>query len=694
MWYGEPYFQSETINGTFRHKNCKRFASFGTFVNGMCSACNSIPKIDSFRLKLQRRSDSRGDSNETDTSKTNFTYLPRDQLLLKLRETKGQLECCRSQVFLLSSTLARVKQRAHSLKDKVKEFSRRGDISAIGYNIAKAYKEGKLKEKAGLVDILDSISQNLCKKKKGKRYSATSKDFYEVLLTMGGPRLCDFVSQNLDGPHIHSAMVWRNDNAITYVLGGHKQNIEAIAKLYKNAKEMMSLSTIPVPYIKAEDETAIIPRPEYKSDTDEVWGFCGRKGPDHMCEKSFIVNVGDDDGAYQRLLDAFQNCQVATHARVIMINPLHRKLPRVVLLLQANCNRFTHNEVLHQWLVLDALCESILDPVLGPGIGHASDGDSRRRKLMLNQSIGVVDRYRPIPVDLGFIMSARIEVTAAGKRLLKDLCDQDCIHNDKKILNPLDHPTRILQLGRYSAHMNHLRLVMETFPPCIHGMHADDVARKDRQKWEVVQRLKFLSVQTCLLDITQGNNGVVKDVSVYGTWAFLYVAWHYTEIFFSLHASLRERIKYAAFVAIFFSLWRDWILLSNAFSLKQNFLTRECFQDVLLSCHFVAILISYFRDEHPDLECPLDLTGSDCCERYFSENGSFVQNRHNYTIVDMHTNLGHMNRLQEIKVTNPDIKFSKRKHNNDFIWDKQFPQDQRKRVCDLKDYPSEEVVCA
>ena len=129
--------------------------------------------------------------------------------------------------------------------------------------------------------------------------------------------------------------------------------------------------------------------------------------------------------------------------------------------------------------------------------------------------------------------------------------------------------------------MNHLRLVMTTFPSCTHGMHADDVARKDRQKWEVV-RLKFLSVETCLLDIAQGNKGVTKDVSVYGTWAFFYVAWHYTEIFFSLHASLRERIKYAAFVATFFSLWRNWILLSNAFSLKQTFLTRECFQDVLL----------------------------------------------------------------------------------------------------------------
>ena len=81
---------------------------------------------------------------------------------------------------------------------------------------------------------------------------------------------------------------------------------------------------------------------------------------------------------------------------------------------------------------------------------------------------------------------------------------------------------------------------MATFPPCTHGVHADDIARKDRQKWEVAQRLKFLSVQTCLLDIAKGNKGVTKDVSVYGTWTFLYVTWHYTEIFFSLHASLER----------------------------------------------------------------------------------------------------------------------------------------------------------
>ena len=403
-----------------------------------------------------------------------------------------------------------------------------------------------------------------------------------------------------------------------------------------------------------------------------------------------FVKVGDDDNAFERIQNAFENNQVATHARVIMVNPLHAQIPRAVVLLQASCNRFTHNEVLHQWLVLEDLCQTVLDPVLGPGIGHASDGDSRRRKIMLNHAslVNEGNPYQPVLLEDGFIMSAKIELTPLGKRVLRNLYDQGCIHNDKKIMNPLDHSTRILTLGRYTAHMNHLRLVMRVFPQIVHGLRLDDVNRRDRQKWEIVQRLKFKQVLQCLMDIFEGTGEIVKDVSVLRTWAYLYVAWHYIEIFFSLHASLRERIKYAAFVVLLYCIWRNFIIRTNNLTLKRNFLTRECFQDVLLSCHYAVILISFFRDEYLELECPLHLTGTDCCESYFSENGSFVMNRHNYTFVDMHTNLGYMNRMQEIRVTNNELQFPKRKTNNDFIWDKQFDENQRKRTCDLKNYPS------
>ena len=52
-------------------------------------------------------------------------YLARDQLLLKLREAKEQVEFYKSRVFLLSGKLAHGKERVHSLRDKVKEFAKR-----------------------------------------------------------------------------------------------------------------------------------------------------------------------------------------------------------------------------------------------------------------------------------------------------------------------------------------------------------------------------------------------------------------------------------------------------------------------------------------------------------------------------------------------------------------------------------------
>ena len=48
------------------------------------------------------------------------------------------------------------------------------------------------------------------------------------------------------------------------MLGEHKENILAVSNLYKKAKERLKIEA-DVPYLFAEDETAIIPRPEYIS---------------------------------------------------------------------------------------------------------------------------------------------------------------------------------------------------------------------------------------------------------------------------------------------------------------------------------------------------------------------------------------------------------------------------------------------
>lgn len=134
------------------------------------------------------------------------------------------------------------------------------------------------------------------------------------------------------------------------------------------------------------------------------------------------------------------------------------------------CNRFDHEFVIRQWQTVERLYDKELHDIVGPSIGHSSDGDSRRRKRMLQlgrSNIG--SRYRPVPTELGFVLSCRKVETENGYTI-RDACDQDYIDNHKKLLNPLDHASRVLMLGDYLVHMNHLQLVYEMFPIPDHGL--------------------------------------------------------------------------------------------------------------------------------------------------------------------------------------------------------------------------------
>lgn len=121
-------------------------------------------------------------------------------------------------------------------------------------------------------------------------------------------------------------------------------------------------------------------------------------------------------------------------------------------------------------------------------------------------------------------------------------------------------------------------------------------------------------------------------------------------------------------------------------------MSRETFQDLLLSCHFVVILIADFSLHFPYLECPLNRTGEDGCEVFFSLNGSWVQNHHAYTILDMVRNHSSISRIAEINSTNPKLKLRRSNSKQDNIWDKQYEPGNRAKIYDPKGYPTEEEI--
>lgn len=74
----------------------------------------------------------------------------------------------------------------------------------------------------------------------------------------------------------------------------------------------------------------------------------------------------------------------------------------------------------------------------------------------------------------------------------------------------------------------------------------------------------------------------------------------------------------------------------------------------------------------------LHLSGSDVWEDYFSQNGSFVMNKHTYAFADMINNLRHMNRLLQIQADERGPAINKRHSKQCSIWEK-----------DMHDFPSD-----
>eukprot|EP00918_Siedleckia_nematoides_P076034 GHVU01166345.1.p2 GENE.GHVU01166345.1~~GHVU01166345.1.p2 ORF type:complete len:179 (-),score=22.45 GHVU01166345.1:77-613(-) len=168
--------------GTFRHVKCTRA---GDFTNNMCTNCRSISSLPCFKKRMITRSESC--STETRSSSLNFKNMNHTELVAKLRETRKELNEKDSQLFFWRAQICRLKTRIRTTAEKLKEFSKRGNMKAITSKLQQAAEIGLLDDKKVFMDFLSSISDNLHLKKNGQRYKIAMKQFLEVVLIWGGP---------------------------------------------------------------------------------------------------------------------------------------------------------------------------------------------------------------------------------------------------------------------------------------------------------------------------------------------------------------------------------------------------------------------------------------------------------------------------------------------------------------------------
>lgn len=114
------------------------------------------------------------------------------------------------------------------LSEKLGEHSKRGDVSAIIYNLNVAYDKGLLGGKSKLFKFINEVTKNFTKQK--SRYGKFTKQLYEGLRTIGGPRAARFLAFNLAGPSDDTQRRYRRQNKFDYYPEEPNERVQACCK--------------------------------------------------------------------------------------------------------------------------------------------------------------------------------------------------------------------------------------------------------------------------------------------------------------------------------------------------------------------------------------------------------------------------------------------------------------------------------
>ena len=159
-------------------------------------------------------------------------------------------------------------------------------------------------------------------------------------------------------------------------------------------------------------------------------------------------------------------------------------------------------------------------------------------------------------------------------------------------------------------------------------------------------------------------DGLPEDVQ--GTLIYVRICHKYAAVFLK-HQTVEAIVSSCSEIVNFLRLWRIFIKDNRRQNLQTSFISRQTYEDIVLSCHFTVLLLRWFRDKSPSIPIELGITGTDVCESFFSENGSFVMNRHTYTFNDMLHNITKMNVLNSI-VTRGHVVARKAHMKQEVIW--------------------------
>ena len=233
-----------------------------------------------------------------------------------------------------------VKVRTSDMKQRINNAAARGDIAAIVRDLQRAHSNGVFKRRGGLMGFLKDLIHSAAleigegKRSKNMRWSTSTHRVMQVLMRLGGPRSIRLFYANIGGPHLETLRKKWSQSKLRFKMGLHRDTLVSIKGIYIKLMEALHIEA-PVPAELSEDETGVKAAITWCAKTNQILGTCGAKGGCHTCcvDEHFLTD-------YMQFCEFIDGAQLANYITVIMINPLHTKLPALPVLIRATCNRF------------------------------------------------------------------------------------------------------------------------------------------------------------------------------------------------------------------------------------------------------------------------------------------------------------------------------------------------------------------
>jgi len=446
-----------------------------------------------------------------------------------------------------------------------------------------------------LKELVTNAQKNAAKDSTQRRHPTILKQFATALFIYSGPLAYEFMYHNINGalPSLRTVQRAVYSKYQTIDEGSFRFD-ELLMYLEKhNAPHCISIG---------EDGTRLISRIDYDGETDRCVGFVL---PSNSTTGLPDVNAYKAD-SFEAIRSMFTTATIAKYAYVYMAQPLCQRTPPFCLACIGTDNKFDGKQVMLRWNYIYTECKKRGIVVLSFG----GDGDSRVMRAMKDIAFPN-DSTNPFQISPKHVLNAPnipktwlewFKATPSSVSLV-----QDVVHLAVKLKSRLLKVSVVLPMGPYLATSSHLRMLQLSLGKDVHSLREKDLNHKDKQNFNAVER-------------------IVKVAHLLAQFPEALATQHYIKViecaidsYLDKSLSPLERIEKAWYALFFVRLWRQWIILSDSHTLRDNFITSNAFMCLEINAHSLLTYIMTTRDHAPgNQDSPMPwMLGSQVCEATF-----------------------------------------------------------------------------